>query len=208
MRNLTRKALALRKWNCQFYCMRIYELLSEAYVPALKTVLREVVDILERDRIAYVMGGANALAIYSERPRTTVDIDFFIVGEDKNKIESVLVDNEFEIVYIEQWQSKFKKHDVEIDLLYVGNAAEQYALKTGKKHKLFDVTVNSVDNLALLWLYLVSDKEQNFVDAIELVRSNPDMRISDIEQYLTDSELAMLDDIVIRARKKVSSRKR
>jgi hypothetical protein len=57
--------------------MGAFELLVEAYRPALKAVLANLVRLLEGQNVPYVIAGANALSLYV-RPRMTIDVDVLV----------------------------------------------------------------------------------------------------------------------------------
>ena len=151
--------------------MDAFELLVEAHRPAMKAVLAKLVQLLEAHNVRYVIGGANALSLYV-RPRMTVDVDAFVDPTRKADIDKLLA-AEFEVVKIGGFHSKFKHADVEIDILYAGASAEDFALANARDAVILGTKLKAPSPEALLWLYLVSDQEQNFVDALNLLRSNP-----------------------------------
>jgi len=151
--------------------MDAFELLVEAHRPAMKAVLAKLVQLLEAHNVRYVIGGANALSLYV-RPRMTVDVDAFVDPTRKADIDKLLA-AEFEVVKIGSFHSKFKHADVEIDILYAGASAEDFALANARDAVILGTKLKAPSPEALLWLYLVSDQEQNFVDALNLLRSNP-----------------------------------
>jgi len=151
--------------------MDAFELLVEAHRPAMKAVLAKLVRLLEAHNVRYVIGGANALSLYV-RPRMTVDVDAFVDPTRKADIDKLLA-AEFEVVKIGGFHSKFKHADVEIDILYAGASAEDFALANARDAVILGTKLKAPSPEALLWLYLVSDQEQNFVDALNLLRSNP-----------------------------------
>jgi len=151
--------------------MDAFELLVEAHRPAMKAVLAKLVQLLEAHNVRYVIGGANALSLYV-RPRMTVDVDAFVDPTRKADIDKLLA-AEFEVVTIGGFHSKFKHADVEIDILYAGASAEDFALANARDAVILGTKLKAPSPEALLWLYLVSDQEQNFVDALNLLRSNP-----------------------------------
>src|SRR5918992_267325 len=101
-----------------------FELLVEAHRPAMKAVLAKLVEIFRAHDVRYVIGGANALSLYV-RPRMTVDVDAFVDPARKAEIDKVL---SAQFVSIGGLPSKFKAADVEIDILYAGAKAEDFAL--------------------------------------------------------------------------------
>ena len=151
--------------------MDAFELLVEAHRPAMKAVLAKLVRLLEAHNVRYVIGGANALSLYV-RPRMTVDVDAFVDPTRKADIDKLLA-AEFEVVKIGGFHSKFKHADVEIDILYAGASAEDFALANARDAVILGTKLKAPSPEALLWLYLVSHQEQNFVDALNLLRSNP-----------------------------------
>ena len=151
--------------------MDAFELLVEAHRPAMKAVLAKLVQLLEAHNVRYVIGGANALSLYV-RPRMTVDVDAFVDPTRKADIDKLLA-AEFEVVKIGGFHSKFKHADVEIDIRYAGASAEDFALANARDAVILGTKLKAPSPEALLWLYLVSDQEQNFVDALNLLRSNP-----------------------------------
>ena len=151
--------------------MDAFELLVEAHRPAMKAVLAKLVRLLEAHNVRYVIGGANALSLYV-RPRMTIDVDAFVDPTRKADIDKLLA-AEFEVVKIGGFHSKFKHADVEIDILYAGASAEDFALANARDAVILGTKLKAPSPEALLWLYLVSHQEQNFVDALNLLRSNP-----------------------------------
>ena len=151
--------------------MDAFELLVEAHRPAMKAVLAKLVRLLEAHNVRYVIGGANALSLYV-RPRMTVDVDAFVDPTRKADIDKLLA-AEFEVVKIGGFHSKFKHADVEIDIRYAGASAEDFALANARDAVILGTKLKAPSPEALLWLYLVSHQEQNFVDALNLLRSNP-----------------------------------
>lgn len=160
--------------------MDAFELLVDAHKPAMKAVLAKLVRLLEAHNVRYVIGGANALSLYV-RPRMTVDIDAFVDPARKADIDKLLA-AEFGVVKIGGLHSKFKHADVEIDILYAGAEAEDFALANVRDAVILGTKVKAPSPEALLWLYLVSDQEQNFVDALNLLRSNPKLDIGRVRR--------------------------
>lgn len=187
--------------------MKIYDLLIESFAPTMKAVLKELADILEKYSIQYIIGGANALSTYSDHPRTTNDIDVFVNHKQKNQLENLLIDNKFDIAYLGKHQSKFKKNNVYIDLLYAANNAEISAINNFEIDVILDVNVRVPTSESLLWLYVLSDKDQNFVDAIELIKSVPQININWVKKNLTNIELKKLNKIISRSKRQISERK-
>src|SRR3989449_11627142 len=148
-----------------------FELLVEAHRPAMKPVLAKLVGILHAQDVRYIIGGANALSLYV-RPRMTVDVDAFVDSARKHEIDKALA-SEFELVSIGAFHSKFKQADVEIDILYAGASAEDFALANARDAVILGAKLKAASPEALLWLYLASAHAQNFLDAINLIRSNP-----------------------------------
>lgn len=165
--------------------MNLYEILIESHKPNLSSTLSEIKDILEQNNIRFVLAGANALSIYSHNPRMTVDIDFFVDYEDKNKLENVL--SKFS-EYFGKYHSKFKMNGVEIDILYGGDYCEDYALFHVVEKKIFGKTIKTVSPEALLILYLNSEKSQNFEDAKVLVKS-VDINFKEVQSFLKKNNL-------------------
>lgn len=178
--------------------MKVYEILTEAFSPNMKVVLKELISLFSKHRINYVIGGANALAIYSERPRTTVDIDAFVSIDQKEVLDKAMLDAKFNLIYNKAFQSKFEKLGVEVDLLYAGNDAEKWSISKAKKNSILGVAVKAATPEALLWLYLVSSKRQNFVDAIELVKSVKNLNIEEVKSHIKSDEklVEKLDQII------------
>jgi len=162
--------------------MDAFELLVEAHRPAIKPALAKLVGILHARKARYVIGGANALSLYV-RPRMTVDVDAFVDPVRKNEIDKAFA-AEFELVSIGMFHSKFKHADVEIDILYAGAHAEDFAVASARDAVILGTPVKAASPEALLWLYLASAKEQNFVDALNLLRSNPQLDVGLVRKQL------------------------
>lgn len=181
--------------------MDSFELLVQAHRPGMKAALARLVDVLRSHHVRYVIGGANALSLYV-RPRMTVDIDAFVDPQRKDELERLLAER-FRVVSLGRFHSKFKEGDVEIDILYAGAPAEDFALAHARDAVILGTQLKAASPEALLWLYLVSEKEQNFVDAIELVRSNPSL---DLSQIPPDAKAhAKLEKVLSAAREPASS---
>jgi len=186
--------------------MDAFELLVEAHRPAMKAVLAKLVRLLEAHNVRYVIGGATALSLYV-RPRMTVDLDAFVDAGRKAEIDKLLAD-EFELVKIGAFHSKFKHSDVEIDILYAGASAEDFAVTSARDAVILSTPLKAASPEALLWLYLVSDREQHFVDALNLLRSNPGLDIGlarrQLERHQPDL-LPKLEKMLHTARQPVPS---
>jgi hypothetical protein len=159
----------------------------------MKAVLAKLVDVLRAHGVRYVIGGANALSLYV-RPRMTIDVDAFVDAARKNEIDKVLA-AQFEVVNIGRFHSKFKEADVEIDILYAGASAEDFALANARDAVILGTKVKAASPEALLWLYLVSQKEQNFIDALELIRSLPDLDLGLVRAEVERRDPALLDKL-------------
>lgn len=181
--------------------MDSFGLLVEAHRPGMKRTLARLVELLRAHGVPYVIGGANALSLYV-RPRMTVDIDAFVDPRRKDELDRLLAER-FRVVSLERFHSKFCDGDVEVDILYAGAAAEDFALANARDATILGTSLKAASPEALLWLYLVSEKEQNFVDAIELVRANPDLDLAKVRNQLErrDSKaLARLERVLTTAR--------
>src|SRR5919108_514124 len=110
--------------------MDAFELLVDAHRPAMKMVLAKLVRLLEAHHVRYVIGGANALSLYVP-PRMTVDIDAFVDPAHKDEVDKLLASH-FELVRIGQFHCMFKCADVDIDILYAGASAEDFAVASGR----------------------------------------------------------------------------
>lgn len=170
--------------------MDAFELLVEAHRPAMKAVLAKLVRLLEAHHVRYVIGGASALSLYV-RPRMTVDVDAFVDAARKPDIDKLL-SSEFELVKIGAFHSKFKQADVEIDVLYAGASAEDFAVANAREAVILGTPLKAASPEALLWLYLVSDREQHFVDALNLLRSNPGLDIALVRRQLERHQAELL----------------
>lgn len=186
--------------------MDAFELLVEAHRPAMKAVLAKLVELLHAHNVRYVIGGANALSLYV-RPRMTVDVDAFVEVGRKAEIDKLLAD-EFELVNIGGFRSKFKRADVDIDILYAGASAEDFAVANARDAVILGTKLKAASPEALLWLYLVSDREQHFVDALNLLRSNPGLDIALVRRQLERHQpdvLPKLEKMLHTARQPVPS---
>lgn len=183
-----------------------FELLVEAHRPALKGVLARLVDLFRAHDVRYVIGGASALSLYV-RPRMTVDIDAFVDAARKEEMDRILAGH-FEVVHLGRFHSKFKQADVEIDILYAGAAAEDFALADARDAAILGTKLKATSPEALLWLYLVSEKELNFFDAVELIRSVPGLDLALVRRQLEQHDparLAKLEKMLATAREPVIS---
>jgi hypothetical protein len=149
-----------------------FELLVQAHRPAMKAVLAKLAEVLRANGVRYAIGGANALSLYA-RPRMTVDIDAFVEPARKAELDKLLAAC-FDTVPIGRFHSKFRSDDVEVDILYAGADAEDFALVSARDAVILGTPVKVASPEALLWLYLVSKNEQSYVDALQLLRSQPD----------------------------------
>lgn len=183
-----------------------FELLVQAHRPAMKAVLAELVEVFRAHDVRYVIGGANALSLYV-RPRMTIDVDAFVDGARKEEVDKILA-AQFELLSIGRFHSKFKQADVEIDVIYAGASAEDFALANARDAVILGTKLKAASPEALLWLYLASHKEQNFVDAVELIRSTPDLDLGLVRRQLERHEpalLAKLEKMLASAREPVIS---
>ena len=181
--------------------MDSFELLVQAHRPGMKATLARLVEVLRARDMRYVIGGANALSLYV-RPRMTIDIDAFVDAQRKDELDRLLAER-FEVVNLGRFHSKFKDGDVEVDILYAGADAEDFALAHARDAVILGTPLKAASPEALLWLYLVSEKEQNYVDAIELVRSNPQL---DLSRIRADARArAKLDKVLSTARQPATS---
>ena len=183
-----------------------FELLVEAHRPSMKAVLAKLVGLFRAHDVRYVIGGANALSLYV-RPRMTVDVDAFVDAARKEEIDKLLA-NHFQIVNIGGFQSKFKAADVEIDILYAGASAEDFALANARDAVILGTQLKAASPEALLWLYLVSEKELNFFDAVELIRSVPGLDLALVRRQLERHDagrLSKLEKMLATAREPVIS---
>ena len=183
-----------------------FELLVEAHRPAMKAVLAKLVEVLRAHGVRYVIGGANALSLYV-RPRMTVDVDAFVDAARKDEIDKLLA-SQFEVVNIGRFHSKFRQADVDVDILYAGAKAEDFALANARDAVILGSKVKAPSPEALLWLYLVSAQEQNFVDALNLIRSNPALDLGLVHKQLERHQpelLPKLEKMLTTARQPVMS---
>jgi len=183
-----------------------FELLVEAHRPALKSVLAALVDGLRAHDVRYVIGGANALSLYV-RPRMTVDVGAFVDLARKEELDKILAAR-FEVVSIGGLHSKFRSADVEIDILYAGASAEDFALASARDAVILGTKLKAASPEALLWLYLVSSNEQNFVDALQLLRSQAGLDLALLRGELQRHDPALLgklDGMLATAREPVLS---
>ena len=114
----------------------------------------------------------------------------------------------FQLLTIGQFHSKFKEADVEIDILYAGASAEDFALANARDAVILGTKLKAPSAEALLWLYLVSEQERNFVDALNLLRSNPALDIDLVRQQLGRHQpdlIAKLEKLLHTARQPVPS---
>lgn len=186
--------------------MDAFELLVEAHRPAMKAALAKLVELLHAHHVRYVIGGANALSLYV-RPRMTVDVDAFVDFERKDEVDKLLASN-FELIKAGRFHSKFKQADVEIDILYAGADAEDFAIANGREAVILGTKLRAASPEALLWLYLVSEKRLNFEDAIELLRSLPNLDLQMVRDHVKRHQpdlLPKLESMVHTARQPVPS---
>jgi hypothetical protein len=172
----------------------------------MKPVLAKLVEILRVHDVRYVIGGANALSLYV-RPRMTVDVDAFVDAARKDEIDRLLA-AQFELVSIGRFHSKFRQADVEIDILCGGAKAEDFALGSARDAVILGAKVKVPSPEALLWLYLVSTNEQNFVDALGLIRSVEKLDLGLVRKQLELHQpelLGKLEKLVTTAREPAPS---
>jgi hypothetical protein len=167
-----------------------FEQLVQAHRPAMKAVLADLVALFRAHDVRYVVGGANALSLYV-RPRMTIDIDAFVDAAQKELVDKILA-GRFEVVNIGRFHSKFKSGDVEIDILYAGASAEDFALAHAREAVILGTALKAASPEALLWLYLVSNKAQNTVDAVELLRAQGALDIALVRNEIERHDPALL----------------
>jgi hypothetical protein len=186
--------------------MDAFELLVEAHRPAMKAVLAKLVGILHAHDVRYVIGGANALSLYV-RPRMTVDVDVIVDAGRKHDVDQTLA-SQSELVSSGAFRSKFKQADIEIDIIYAGASAEDFALDNARDAVLLGTPVKAPSAEALLWLYVASAQERNFVDALDLIRSNPGLDLALVRRQLERHQpelLGKLEKLLTKAREPVES---
>lgn len=186
--------------------MDAFELLVEAHRPAMRPVLAKLVRLFEAHNVRYVIGGATALSLYV-RPRMTIDVDAFVDPVQKADVDKLLT-AEFELVTIGVFHSKFKETDVDIDILYAGAGAEDFALSDARDAVILGTKLKAASPEALLWLYLVSDSEQHSVDALNLLRSNAGLDTGLVRRQLERKQpdvLAQLEKMLQKARQPAPS---
>jgi len=167
-----------------------FELLVEAHRPAMKAVLAKLVEVFRAHDVRYVIGGANALSLYV-RPRMTIDIDAFVDAARKDEMDRILAGH-FEMLHVGRFHSKFRQADVEIDILYAGASAEDFALASARDAVILGTRLKAASPEALLWLYLVSRNEQNSVDAVQLLRSHAGLDLGLVRKELERHDPALL----------------
>jgi hypothetical protein len=171
--------------------MDAFELLVEAHRPAMKAVLAKLVRLLETHHVRYVIGGATALSLYV-RPRMTIDVDAFVDPAHKEELDRLLAAN-FEVVNVGRFHSKFKQADVEVDILYAGAKAEDFALAHSRDAVILGTPLKAAAPEALLWLYVASEKPINFADAIELLRSQPGLDVALVRKQLEQHQPELVE---------------
>ena len=172
----------------------------------MKAVLAKLVGMLHAQGVRYVIGGANALSLYV-RPRMTIDVDAFVDAGHKEELDKLLA-SQFEVVNIGRFHSKFRQADVEIDILYAGASAEDFALANARDAVILGTKLKAPSPEALLWLYLASAQEQNFLDAINLIRSNPALDLGLVRKQIERHQpelIAKLEKMLSTARQPVPS---
>src|SRR3954468_6889032 len=183
-----------------------YQLLIEAHRPAMKAVLARLVELLQAHAVRYVIGRANALSLYVD-PRMTVDVDAFVDLSRKDELDRLFA-AQFELVTIGRYHSKFRRDGVDIDILYAGAKAEDFAVAHPREAIILGTKLMAASPEALLWLYLVSSKEQNQVDALTLLRAQPNLDLQRLPNELPLQQpeiLAKLDKMLTRAREPTPS---
>jgi hypothetical protein len=162
----------------------------------MKAVLAKLVDIFRAHDVRYVIGGAHALSLYV-RPRMMVDVDVFVDAARKEEIDNILAAH-FE----------FKTMDVEIDIHYARASAEDFALTNARDAVILGTKLKAASPEALLWLYLVSSNEQNFIDAVQLLRLQAGLDLERVRKELERHDpqlLAKLEKMLATAREPVIS---
>jgi hypothetical protein len=183
-----------------------FELLVEAHRPGLKAALARLVDILGAQGVRYVIGGANALSLYV-RPRATIDIDAFVDGSHKEGLDKVL-SAQFDAVSIGRFHSKFRQGDVEIDILYAGSPADDYAVASARDAVILGTKLKAPSPEALVWLYLISGEPRHFADAIEILRALPGLDLGRLRREIERQQpelIIKLEKMLTTAREPVVS---
>ena len=183
-----------------------YQLLVETHRPAITAVLASLVELLHSHGVRYVIGGANALSLYVD-PRMTVDVDAFVDGSRKEELDHLFA-AKFQLVSVGRYHSKFRRDGVDIDILYAGAKAEDFALAHPREAVILGTKLQAASPEALLWLYLVSAKEQNQVDALALLREQPNLDLQGLRKEIERRQpelLAKLDRMVTTAREPMTS---
>src|SRR5204862_2850608 len=124
-----------------------------------KAALARLVELLHSHDVRYVIGGANALSLYVD-PRMTVDVDAFVDVSRKDELDRLLA-AQFEVLSIGRFHSKFRQGDVDIDILYTGAKAEDFAVAHPRDAVILGTQLKAASPEALLWLYLLSDEPRH-----------------------------------------------
>lgn len=156
--------------------------------PLVKS-LKEVCLFFDESAIEYVLVGGIAVGIWAE-PRATVDIDFLIALSlsDSDNLKQKLVESD-RFVFIHDKPMVFGKvsflramlrgdTDVSVDFIFVDDEFKYEALKRKETAKLTDFSINIATPEDLIILKLLSNREQDGVDArkiLEIQRENLDM---------------------------------
>jgi hypothetical protein len=113
----------------------------------------------------------------------TVDVDAFVDAAEKERLDKLLAAH-FQVVNIGRFHSKFSESDVEIDILSAGASAEDFAVANGRDAVILGTRLKAASPEGLLLLYLNSEKPVNFADAIELLRSQPELDMHRVRKHL------------------------
>ena len=159
------------------------------YNNPLVTSLKEVCVFLDESAIEYMLVGGLAVGIWAE-PRATVNIDFLVATSlgDSDRLKQKLAESD-RFVFIHDKPMVFGKVsflramlrsdiDVSVDFIFVDDEFKYEALKRKETAKLTDFSINIATPEDLIILKLLSNREQDGLDArkiLEIQRENLDM---------------------------------
>ena len=178
----------------------------EAWRPRLKEILASLIELLHAHDVRYAVIGANALSLYID-PRMTIDIDVLVDGAQRRHVERILA-SRFEAVSSDHACATFRDGDVTVDVRYAGTAADEFALKNAVDGVILGTELRAASPEALLRLYLLSERPQNFADGVMIIRSRPAVDVTRLRRVVAadgPASVERLEEMVAAAAKPVIS---
>lgn len=139
---------------------------------------RRVMEVLARHHVPFLVGGAYALAHYSEVGRTTKDLDLFIRRDDWARLASVLADYSIATsVPFPHWLGKAQEGDSLVDMVFTsGNGlcpVDDSWFERAAAGEVLGVEVKICAPEELIWskAFIMERERYDGADVMHLIRA-------------------------------------